>query len=119
MIRKKKDRMDKTVQALRDGKRYCEVSSFLTEEEAHGLGRGFSINTLPPGGSIGWHQHSGDFEVYLIVNGKATVTENDKSEHCLEEGDMMFCEEGDFHAIENTGDADLSFLSLILYTPKA
>lgn len=118
MIRKKADRMVKTMEEFRGGKLTTEISGFLTEEEVHGTGRGFSVNTLPPGGSIGWHQHTGDFEVYLVLQGTARVEENDRSEHILDEGDMMFCEDGAYHSIENVGGDDLKFLSLILYTPQ-
>lgn len=118
MIRKQGDRMIKTMEAFRGGNLTTEISSFLTEEEAHKTGRGFSVNTLPPGGSIGWHQHVGDFEVYLILGGTAKVTEDDRTAHLLAEGDMMFCEDGAHHSIENVGQDDLRFLSLIIYTPK-
>ena len=117
MIRRANERDVQVNKEMRGGKLDTTVSSFLTKDEAHGTGRGFSINTIPPGGSIGWHQHVGDFEVYLITEGVAKVKENDGSEHTLNVGDMMFCEDGDYHSIENCGTAPLSFLSLIIFTP--
>ena len=118
MIRTKEQRMVNVMKEMRGGKLETTISSFLTQDEAHGTGRGFSINSLPPGGSIGWHKHEGDFEVYLILQGEATVVDNDSASHLLKPGDMMFCEDGESHSIENTGKERLDFLSLILFTPK-
>ena len=115
MIRLNKDRMENEVPQMRGGLGTTLVSKFLTEEEAHGTGKNFSVNTLPPGASIGWHQHTGEFEIYLILEGEAVVTDQERRQHQLKPGDMMLCDDGESHAIENRGDAPVSFLSLILY----
>ena len=115
MIRLKQDRMDSAVPQMRGGAGTTLVSKFLTEEESHGTGKNFSVNTLEGGASIGWHQHTGEYEIYLILEGEAVVTDNERKEHVLATGDMMLCDNGESHAIENRGETPVRFLSLILY----
>ena len=115
MIRRKKDRMESAVPQMRGGKGTTLVSKFLTEDESHGTGKNFSVNTLESGASIGWHQHTGEYEIYLVLEGEAVVTDNSGTRHVLMPGDMMLCDDGESHSIENQGSAPVRFLSLILY----
>ena len=55
------------------------------------------VNTLPPGSSIGVHSHQEDGEIYLVLQGQATVTEG-----------------GHSHGIANDSDEPLVFLALIM-----
>ena len=98
---------------LKDGKKTVKVINFLEGEEAEYKGRLFGISIIPVGGSIGYHQHVGDFEIYYILKGRALVNDNG-DEAVLEAGDMMHCKEGDYHSIENIGDDDLQYVALIL-----
>lgn len=97
------------------GKGEVELIHFLDKEDASGKGRLFSKSMLPPGSSIGFHVHSGDFENYYILKGRARVTENDGSKHYLEAGDVMFTPNGSGHAIENVGEENLEYIALILF----
>ncbi len=68
--------------------------------------------SLEPGCSIGYHQHSGDSEMYFLTEGEATYTEND-IEYQVKKGDVLYCENGSFHGIANTGSGMLSFVAVI------
>lgn len=61
-----------------------------------------------------YHQHVGDSELYYIMNGKAEFTENDKSTHILEPGDVSITYDGEWHAIKQRGDEPLKFLAVII-----
>lgn len=68
--------------------------------------------SLEPGCSIGIHQHVGDSEMYFITAGTATYTENDV-EYRVEKGDVLYCPDGSFHGILNSGEDMLSFVAVI------
>ncbi len=90
---------------------------FLPKEEAAGTGRLFSVFTLQPGESIGYHSHTDEFEFYYILKGEGTVTEDGVS-YFVREGDMMQCKNGSAHSILNTGEEPLEFVAVILYVKE-
>ena len=52
------------------GKGTIKVKSLLDAEEFIGKGRLFAHNIIPPGSSLGYHKHEGDFETYYIYKCK-------------------------------------------------
>ena len=115
MVQKASQLRRSTEPNLKGGKGTVRLIHFLEPENAWGTGRLFGISVIPPGGSIGYHQHVGDFEQYYILKGTARVVHNG-AEDCLGPGDAMLCREGDAHSIENTGQTDLEYIAIILYT---
>ncbi|MDR1489836.1 MAG: cupin domain-containing protein [Desulfovibrio sp.] len=115
MLQKHDDLKVVVARELRGGKGDATQEHFLDERQANGAGRLFCKFTLPPGASIGVHQHVGDSEVYYMLKGKALLTDNGNPVE-IGPGDAHFCQDGDTHGIENIGDADLEFIALILYT---
>jgi len=102
---------------LKGGRGTIQVVNFLEKEENCGVGRLFGVSIIPPGCSIGYHKHEGDFEVYYFLEGKAKVCDNG-TEDILVPGDCMVCYDGDSHGIENIGDCDLKYIALILYSEQ-
>jgi quercetin dioxygenase-like cupin family protein len=117
MIRKKQEQRLSTEHKLKGGKGDIGLKHFLEEAESYGNGRLFAISIIPPGCSIGYHTHAGDFEIYYILKGTAKVSDNG-IEDILHPGDSMTCREGESHSIENIGDSDLEYVAIILYTEK-
>lgn len=115
MIRKKHAQRHSSEPELKGGKNTTRLVHFLEEEESHGTGRFFGVSIIPPGGSIGYHTHTGDFEIYYILKGTATVNDNG-TQDILIPGDSMICMEGESHSIENNGDSDLEYIAIILYS---
>ncbi len=72
------------------------------------------IVDCPLGSYAEYHQHVGDSELYYILSGKAEFTENDKSKHILEPGDVTITYDGEWHAIAQHGDEPLKFLAIII-----
>jgi mannose-6-phosphate isomerase-like protein (cupin superfamily) len=100
---------------LKGGDGTAEIIDILEPDEMYGTGRLFGITRMPPGVSAGQHTHSGDFETYYILEGKAKVNDNGKF-YELYPGDMIQCKDGDFHAIESIGDCPLVYLAVIIYS---
>ena len=59
------------------------------------------------------HSHHEDGEIYLILQGRATVTE-DGQDYILDAGDSEYCTGGHSHGIANDSDEPLAFLAIIM-----
>jgi len=101
--------------ALRGGEGTVEMLHLVEKDEASDLGRTFAFICIPPGASIGYHQHVGEMEIYHIIKGCATVKDDDTMDQ-LQPGDSMVCYDGHYHSIANNSDEPLEFLALVLYT---
>ncbi|MDO4166893.1 MAG: cupin domain-containing protein [Eubacteriales bacterium] len=113
MIRRKEDVRIRTVKEAQGGKGEVYFHDWLLPEEAPGHGRVFSTLVIPPGASIGFHEHHGDFEAFYVMEGVATVTDGEQVTE-LYPGDMTLCPEGAGHGTENRGDQDLVLMALIM-----
>ena len=114
MVRTAKEMGVNHYENMRGGKRAVDAAKFLEAEESYGAGSIFGRAVIPPGGSIGYHQHTGEYEIYYILEGTAKVVD-DGEERILCPGDMMQCRDGSSHSIENVGDKELVFLAMVLY----
>lgn len=114
MIKRAKELETKLLSNRFGGKGEFTATGILSMDEFQGKGRLFAHNVLPPGSSIGWHEHQGDVEAYYILKGEATVNDNGVNT-IVQAGDVVFTKNGESHSIENTGDADLEFIALVLY----
>ncbi|MCL2616295.1 MAG: cupin domain-containing protein [Defluviitaleaceae bacterium] len=73
--------------------------------------------TLPPGSSIGYHQHDKEEEVYYILSGQGTVNDNGET-RTVNPGDAVYTGNGAFHSIANETNEPLEFLGIVLtYEP--
>ena len=115
MIRRANELQTVNIEGMKGGKGSLCNTALLQENEFHGKGRLYGHNLLKPGASIGVHTHENDFEVYYILQGQGTYTDNGKT--CLVgPGDVTICHDGDSHGLENTGTEDLVFIALIQFT---
>ena len=73
----------------------------------------FSILTLVPGASIGYHVHEGETELFYFLEGNGRVQDDDRF-FDVSAGDAMATFSGHGHAVENTGDTDLVILAAIV-----
>ena len=115
MIRRKEEIRERCVQNAQGGDNEVVFYDWLLPEEAKGHGRVFSKLVIPPGASIGYHEHSGEFEAYYVISGEATVNDNG-SEVVLHPGDMNYCKDGEGHGTKNNGIEDLVLMALIMNT---
>ena len=64
---------------------------------------------LPPGVSIGSHQHTDDEEYYYIISGCGVMTLNDE-QFAVNAGDITAVYPGGSHGLVNTGSEDLRIM---------
>ena len=69
---------------------------------------------IPPGCSIGEHEHHGNTETYHILSGEAIYNDNGTLSR-ITAGETTFCPDGEKHGIENASQTeDLVFMALII-----
>ena len=100
---------------MRGGKGTVTVRHLLKPDEMLGKGRLFAELTIPPGASIGLHEHQGDAEAFYVLQGTGRY-QNDDQFFDVSAGDMTLVDDQHCHAIENTGTEPLKLIGLILYT---
>jgi mannose-6-phosphate isomerase-like protein (cupin superfamily) len=64
---------------------------------------------MAPGTSIGYHQHGENEELYMVLEGRGTMTVNNESRE-VEAGDVIVNKPGWSHGLENTSEAPLELL---------
>ena len=68
---------------------------------------------IPPGASIGLHDHKGEVEYYIVQSGQGLV--NDSGiEATVRKGDCVVTGNGSAHSIKNTGTGPLVFEAFII-----
>ena len=96
------------------GKGTVTIVHLLTEKELDGKCGMFSKVIIPPGCSLGVHEHHGNTETYHILSGTAHYNDNGR-EVTLHAGATTFCADGEKHGIENASKTeDLVFMALII-----
>lgn len=92
-------------------------NKLVSEESLHGKGRLYNRVLLRPGAAVGRHRHNGDQEIFYILRGEGLYNDNGR-EVMVTAGDVTVCNDGEEHALLNTGAEDLEMIALILYTGK-
>ena len=98
---------------MRGGDGTVTLRAFLSPEEMHGKNRLFSRLTLPQGASIGFHEHHGESEIFIVVSGTGLFSDNGR-EVPVGPGDVCVTVSGTGHAIRCTGSQDLELVALIV-----
>ncbi len=69
--------------------------------------------TLMPGSSLGMHTHAENEEIYIILSGEGSYTDNDGTQSIVKSGDTTLTRKGEQHCIANNGTTPLTFLAII------
>ncbi|HHV63460.1 MAG TPA: cupin domain-containing protein [Firmicutes bacterium] len=113
MIREATDMAREIRERMRDGKGSVEITHIFKQEELKGKARLVARITIPPGASIGFHEHDKEEEIYYIISGKGLVNDNGTT-RTVGPGDAILTGGGAGHAIENAGDDPLEMMAVIL-----
>lgn len=92
----------------------CTFHHYIPKERMHEKGRLFAQISVPAGGTVGVHPHSGESEFYVIQSGHGRYTMDEESWD-VGPGDVTEVAPGHSHGIVNTGDEPLVFTALILF----
>ena len=95
-----------------NGKGYLLRDMLLEGELLGGILSYMSIITLEPGCAIGPHLHSEENEVYYIIEGTGVYYDNGE-EYEVQAGDLVVCDLGQSHGLENTGDTTMRFVAVM------
>ena len=114
MIIKDNDRSIKTREAMRGGPGIVYIKDIVGKDNLYEKGRLYAQMCLKPGCGVGYHEHEGEEEIFVITKGTA-IYSDDGREHEVGVGDVMICPDGHGHAITNRSDSDCEFTALIVY----
>ena len=111
MITRREQQIHGVREFMRGGKKQVNttaLSAGLPEKM-----RLFSVLTLVPGASIGYHVHENESEMFYFLEGCARVQDDEKT-FDVTAGDSMATFSGHGHSVENTGETDLVILAAII-----
>lgn len=100
---------------MRDGDGTVKLTRLISgPEELNEKGRLFSLITLEPGCSIGYHIHDNDAELFYFIKGTGEYSDNGEIK-TVTAGDVAICPTGTGHSIANKGDETLELIAVIVY----
>ena len=113
MIRKAAEMVSDVRAGMRGGAGAVTVQTLFSPEEMTANSRLCAKLTLPPGASIGVHEHLKEDEVYIITQG-CGVLDDGNTETRVSAGDAVLTGNGESHAIRNDGDSPLEIIAVIM-----
>ncbi|MCX7591976.1 MAG: cupin domain-containing protein [Kiritimatiellae bacterium] len=113
MIRRTTEMREEVREKMRGGTGAVTIKHYFEKEEFGAKVRLCARLTLPPGASIGIHQHSGEDEIFLVLSGTGWL-EEDGVRQRVSAGDAILTGKGGAHAIANAGDEDLVVVAIIV-----
>jgi mannose-6-phosphate isomerase-like protein (cupin superfamily) len=98
---------------MRGGKGSVRIEPFWKEGELLSKTRLCACISLEPGSSIGYHEHAGEEEVFIILSGQGRV--NDAGEESVvKAGDTILTGNGAGHSVEAIGTEPLKMVAMIV-----
>jgi len=109
----KPEQMEKEVRAgMRGGKGACTVTQ-LAGKTLQRHCRLMAEILIPPCSSVGRHDHNGETEYYIVLEGAGTV-DDDGVMVDVAPGDVIVTTGGAFHSVEATKHVDLRMIAVIV-----
>ncbi len=97
---------------MRGGQGQVTVQHYFKPEEFGAKMRLCARLTIPPGASIGEHEHLHEDEIYLILSGTGVIQEGDARTR-VKAGDAVLTGKGGRHAVANDGAESLVIAAII------
>ncbi len=113
MIKKKTEQDVEKRENMRGGTGEVTIRHYLKPDEIKARTRLCAELFLPPGASIGVHDHVDEDEIYIIRKGRGLMNDGGK-EFPVEAGDAILTGQGASHSIKNTGAEDLVVTAVII-----
>ena len=113
MIRKNGEYRTELRPEMRGGTGTVKIEHLLDEAgELRGLNRLFGRLTLDPGTAIGFHNHEGEAEVFVVISGTGEIDDNGVKS-AVSAGDTILTGFGAGHGVACTGSEPLVLLAVI------
>ena len=96
-----------------DGKGKAVLKHFLCGDELPAKAGLVCKIELEAGGSVGYHKHVGEGEMYYIIKGHGEYQENGETMP-ISEGMITMVYDGDSHGLQNSDDGVMEFLAFII-----
>jgi mannose-6-phosphate isomerase-like protein (cupin superfamily) len=116
MIRNPTNMPVETRANMRGGAGVVTIQHYFSPAEFQAGVRLCAKLTLPPGASIGTHQHEREDEVYLILSGTGILSDG-TTESRVTAGDAILTGKGGSHAVRNDGAEALEIAAFIATYP--
>ena len=113
MLKKKNAQFVEKRDAMRGGTGGITIRHYFKPEEIKARTRLCSEMTLPPGASVGLHDHLEEDEIYIIQKGRGIMTDSGK-EFEVAAGDAILTGQCASHSIKNAGTEDLVVTAIII-----
>ena len=98
---------------LKDGFGTTDFLHIVPDELRPKKSRLFAVMSLEKGCSVGRHDHTGETEIYYVLQGEGLINDNGIIRPFLT-GDCNVCGNGDFHSVSNENDETLKILAVII-----
>ena len=98
---------------MRDGSGTIDLLHIVSADNLPEKSRLFSTMTLEKGCSVGRHTHSGETEIYWVLEGEGVLDDNGTIKP-FKEGECSICGNGEYHAISNENETPLKVLAVII-----
>ena len=112
MIRNEKEMKKDVKKNMRDGNGVVTITHLFNNDELKSDTRLCAKLTLPPGASIGFHNHIDEEEVFYILTGRGKVDDNGKIRE-VSVGDAILTGGGAGHSIECISEVPLEIMAVI------
>ena len=112
MIRKSADRITETRENMRAGTGTITIQHYFQAGEFGAPVRLCAELTIPPGASIGTHEHVNEDEVYIVKSGSGILDDGTHQE-AISAGDSVLTGSGGKHAIANNTTDPLVLIAMI------
>ena len=113
MICRAAEMQTETREAMRGGSGAVTIQHYLKGDDFTANVRLCAHLTLPPGASIGVHEHASEDEVYIVTQGSGLLDDGTTKTR-VEAGDAILTGNGESHAIANDGDEPLKLIAVIM-----
>ena len=91
-----------------------KIEKLLDDRQMNGKCKMYARVTLPPGATLGYHEHHGNAEAYFILSGSG-VYDDAGAKRVIKAGDVTYTPDGSGHGLDNSeGKEDIVFMALII-----
>lgn len=113
MLRTKEEMIVELRERMRGGEGTIRIKNLFQPGDLKGKARLVAELTIPVAGSIGFHQHDQEEEIFYFLSGQGRVLDQDQWKE-VNPGDALVTGGGKGHAIENIGSDPMVLMAVIL-----